>query len=336
MTDERTNAPPRAETQRLWTVAELAAAVARALSRDYEGAGSGRVTDVPGVRVIRWYQTIGLVDRPAEMRGRTALYGPRHLRQIVAIKRLQSAGQSLAEIQEALVGAPEEVLERVARVPEGELFAGEARALDGPAAEGAVLVEGAVPAAGAALAGSPAPAPVAELVDAAALPVTVEVEDAPAEPPRGRFWASRAVSPVVAGPASTEAAPDTATFDTGPVDTATPDTASFGGAAPRAATSPVVPELSYGIAVAPGVTVLVSLPRSPDPAAIAAIRAASAPLVAELAAHRAAAVPPGPKPAVPASADPTTDSATTAPSTTAPSTTTHAPAARGLTEGASS
>jgi hypothetical protein len=33
------------------------------------------------------------------MRGRTALYGPRHLAQVIAIKRLQSLGRSLAEIQ---------------------------------------------------------------------------------------------------------------------------------------------------------------------------------------------------------------------------------------------
>src|SRR5690242_20193153 len=34
------------------------------------------------------------------MRGRTALYGRKHLAQVVAIKRLQSAGRSLAEIHE--------------------------------------------------------------------------------------------------------------------------------------------------------------------------------------------------------------------------------------------
>src|SRR5215212_2263085 len=33
------------------------------------------------------------------MRGRTALYGRRHLAQVVAIKRLQAMGRSLAEIQ---------------------------------------------------------------------------------------------------------------------------------------------------------------------------------------------------------------------------------------------
>jgi hypothetical protein len=34
------------------------------------------------------------------MRGRTALYGRKHLAQVVAIKRLQHAGKSLAQIQE--------------------------------------------------------------------------------------------------------------------------------------------------------------------------------------------------------------------------------------------
>jgi DNA-binding transcriptional MerR regulator len=61
---------------------------------------NGQVRAVPDERTIRYYATLGLLDRPLAMRGRTALYGPRHLAQVVAIKRLQSAGRSLAEIQE--------------------------------------------------------------------------------------------------------------------------------------------------------------------------------------------------------------------------------------------
>jgi DNA-binding transcriptional MerR regulator len=54
---------------------------------------------VPDDRTIRYYATLGLLDRPAAMRGRTALYSTRHLAQVVAIKRLQTMGRSLAEIQ---------------------------------------------------------------------------------------------------------------------------------------------------------------------------------------------------------------------------------------------
>ena len=76
-------------TQALWTIDELGSRVALALSVDYDGQASGRVRDVPDRRTIRYYTTLGLIDRPA-LRGRTALYGRRHLLQLVAIKRLQA------------------------------------------------------------------------------------------------------------------------------------------------------------------------------------------------------------------------------------------------------
>jgi DNA-binding transcriptional MerR regulator len=74
---------------------------------------------VPDARTVRYYTTLGLLDRPAAMRGRTALYGRRHLLQLVAIKRLQARGLSLAEVQARLVGRTDRVLAEVARLPEG-------------------------------------------------------------------------------------------------------------------------------------------------------------------------------------------------------------------------
>ncbi len=100
-----------------WTLDELCARVPLALAGDYTGQASGRIRDVPDQRTIRYYATLGLLDRPAEMRGRTALYGPRHLRQLVAIKRLQTHGLSLAEIQARLLGLSEESLAGLAQVP---------------------------------------------------------------------------------------------------------------------------------------------------------------------------------------------------------------------------
>src|SRR5919197_2486679 len=100
-----------------WTLAELTDRVAEALAVGYRGQRSGRVRDVPDQRAIRWYTTLGLVDRPGAMRGRTALYGRRHLLQLVAIKRLQAAGRTLAEVQEELAAASDERLERIARLP---------------------------------------------------------------------------------------------------------------------------------------------------------------------------------------------------------------------------
>jgi DNA-binding transcriptional MerR regulator len=104
----------------LWTLEQLSERVADALAVDYDGQPSGRVREVPTGRTIRWYTTIGLVDRPAELRGRTAFYTHRHLLQLVAVKRLQAAGASLAAVQERLLGATDTTLAELARVaPDG-------------------------------------------------------------------------------------------------------------------------------------------------------------------------------------------------------------------------
>ncbi|MGA4989057.1 helix-turn-helix domain-containing protein [Nonomuraea bangladeshensis] len=99
-----------------WTIGELAEHAARAL-RDGAAPLSGRVRDVPGERLIRWYTTIGLLDPPLTRRGRVARYGRRHLLQLVAVKRLQAAGRSIADIQAALAGATDHTLEETASLP---------------------------------------------------------------------------------------------------------------------------------------------------------------------------------------------------------------------------
>ena len=101
-----------------WTIDELAARVAAALDDGYPGAPNGRVRDLPNTRAIRWYATKGLVDRPAAMRGRTALYGPRHLLQLVAVKRRQAQGASLVQIQAELAGADDDALRAIAGLPD--------------------------------------------------------------------------------------------------------------------------------------------------------------------------------------------------------------------------
>src|SRR3954471_15123468 len=103
-----------------WTIDELGAQVALALSVGYDGPPTGRVRDVPDRRTIRYYTTLGLIDRPAELRGRTAFYGRRHLMQLVAIKRLQARGLSLAEVQQQLVGLGGAALARLAKLPDLE------------------------------------------------------------------------------------------------------------------------------------------------------------------------------------------------------------------------
>lgn len=99
------------------TIGELAQTAAAAVAAaDVRGA-SRRVTDLPDERTIRWYSTIGLLDRPTGNRGRTALYGERHILQLVAIKRRQADGRTLAEIQAELVGATDRTLRRIADLP---------------------------------------------------------------------------------------------------------------------------------------------------------------------------------------------------------------------------
>ena len=107
------------QDQSLWTIQELGAQVALALSADYAGPSNGRARDIPDQRTIRYYTTIGLLDRAAEMRGRTALYSHRHLLQLVAIKRLQARGLSLSAIQQQLLGLGDAALRRLAKLPEG-------------------------------------------------------------------------------------------------------------------------------------------------------------------------------------------------------------------------
>jgi DNA-binding transcriptional MerR regulator len=100
-----------------WTITELNEHVEAALSEGYEAPRNGQVRAVPNTRAIRYYTTLGLLDRPADMRGRTALYTSRHLMQIVAIKRLQAGGKTLADIQSALGGIDDAALAEIARIP---------------------------------------------------------------------------------------------------------------------------------------------------------------------------------------------------------------------------
>lgn len=69
-----------------------------------------RVSPVPDARTIRYYTTLGLLDRPT-LEGRVAKYGKRHLLQLLAIKALQSHGFPLSEVQSRIYGRSESELE---------------------------------------------------------------------------------------------------------------------------------------------------------------------------------------------------------------------------------
>jgi DNA-binding transcriptional MerR regulator len=100
-----------------FSLEELAAAAGRLLRRLDLRPGDGRVAGTPDERSIRFYQTAGLVDRPARYDGRRAVYGFRHLVQLLAVKRLQQEGHPLALIQRALAGRGTEELEGALEQP---------------------------------------------------------------------------------------------------------------------------------------------------------------------------------------------------------------------------
>src|SRR5437899_2069951 len=66
-------------------------------------AADGRVSAAPDARTVRYYTTLGLLDRP-RIEGRQARYAERHLLQLLAIKALQAFDLPLAEIQQRLYG----------------------------------------------------------------------------------------------------------------------------------------------------------------------------------------------------------------------------------------
>jgi len=69
------------------------------------------VREAPDARTVRYYQTLGVLDRPLRYDGRRALYGRRHLLQVLCVKLLQARGLSLAQVQQALAAASTAQLE---------------------------------------------------------------------------------------------------------------------------------------------------------------------------------------------------------------------------------
>ena len=99
----------------LWTLPELVAEVTARIAV-LPAPKNGQVRAIPDERTVRYYVTLGLLDRPSATRGRTALYGPRHAAQVVAIKRLQTLGRSLSEIQTLWPTLDDQALTRMSGV----------------------------------------------------------------------------------------------------------------------------------------------------------------------------------------------------------------------------
>ena len=78
-----------------------------------------KVTDVPTIRTLRFYVTQGLLDKPLAYEHRTALYGYRHLLQVVVIKCLQANHIPIRKIRDVLQGLSNEEMERLVDLPTG-------------------------------------------------------------------------------------------------------------------------------------------------------------------------------------------------------------------------
>ncbi len=112
-----------------YTLEELSDEVARNLREHnlISAQQDNRVSAAPDVRTIRYYTTLGLIDRPF-IEGRVARYRRRHLLQLLAIKALQGLSMPLADIQARLYSLGDSELEGVI-----EAVAASIRATDGQA-----------------------------------------------------------------------------------------------------------------------------------------------------------------------------------------------------------
>lgn len=101
-----------------WSLEALADAAGDVLDAMPTGQGvrpDRRVNPRPDLRTLRYYQSVGLLDRADAGFPRAEGYGYRHLLQVVATKALQASGQPLAQIQRGLTGRTTAELEAAIR-----------------------------------------------------------------------------------------------------------------------------------------------------------------------------------------------------------------------------
>ncbi len=116
---------------------QLTTRVAEEIGRLGMEQSNGQVASVPDGRTLRYYASLGLLDKPVEVRGRRAIYGERHVLQAVAVKALQAQGLSLGEIQLRLNGRSDAELRALLARPDGVRFWRRPPAPAGPETAGA-------------------------------------------------------------------------------------------------------------------------------------------------------------------------------------------------------
>jgi hypothetical protein len=232
-----------------WAISELAELAGAALADDPVRV-NGRVRELPNERLIRWYTTIGLLDPPLARRGRTALYGPRHLLQLVAVKRRQAAGLAIAQIQAELTGATDAMLRDIARLPE-------------------TVPSGAH--------GAPGDLHDADATTLATAPATTPGSSVRRPRSRERFWAAATAADPTAPP------PGRRPGHAAAVHAATEAVAEAAAEAVAGAPPPAAATIVPGIRLAAGVTLLLDGgPQAIAAADLVAIEAAARPLIDEL------------------------------------------------------
>ena len=82
-----------------WTMDDLVHAASEVIPVVAGPQERHKVTEVPDARTVRYYIQEGLVDRPHATSGSSALYGYRHLLQLVSIKVLQSLNLPIRRIR---------------------------------------------------------------------------------------------------------------------------------------------------------------------------------------------------------------------------------------------
>ena len=93
------------------TIDDLVSLLDEVLPRIVGPQEDNKVTEIPTVRTIRYYISSGLVDKAIDYKGSAAIYGYRHLLQLVAIKHLQANNFQIKKIGEIIQGLTNEELE---------------------------------------------------------------------------------------------------------------------------------------------------------------------------------------------------------------------------------
>lgn len=101
------------EQESSYSLEELSRITQEELEKRKIALPAGRVSQVPSARTIRYYTSLGLVDRPLGYDGGIAQYGSRHLLQLLAIKVLQAEYLPLPEIHKHLHGRTGEELSEI-------------------------------------------------------------------------------------------------------------------------------------------------------------------------------------------------------------------------------